>query len=1693
MSGGTSASEGFLYQAIVSLELALDEFERSREIRVRPEGTDDLEIEYQSAGVLKRQHIQIKKPRQNAAGERKVEAWRLPNVCDELLLQSFERLVNNCDTQIWILGDELDEDSRDLLCGRLHGAAYATAVYRLARARARVLGRMTKVQRRWSPTKTPPGIDPSTHLLAEVQAAASTLNLDKQAAECLLAQIDLVGSNLPGVLARIKARTTYGEIDDLRQRVARRIASRFGISEPIARQTVLHNFRGFLDDVAHQRNLWVEYSDFELELRNILPHTIPFTSPPVVPRLHLERPRTIAEWMLGAAGATNVVASSGAGKSTFARELAATITRERPNEVVLYAELRDEHEIRDFVVGLGYKLRRRGHANVFTTATQLHIGEQGLIDSFADELLSVAEPVHVIIDFVNGRCQPRFHAALAELIRKLAGRGPRIYSFACEDPLEDLNQVERVRLGVRRFDAPGLHEGEFVELGRLHGHDNPTALRYLHRLLGGGRYAGVFPRDAVALFGLESTDAMLALVEADGNADIAEAADRRRFQRLARHIRECATQLLCFALPFSLEQASRAFSSLPVFATIRSLREIGLLLEHRLGAFEFHERVRAGLLNESRPDLVGRAHERLAEFAKQAGTPATVVYHLEQAGHSKQAMAYAREVVLGSSRSGLVDYARRHRLFGAHELLGCVSPTSEKWWTALQLLADVGVGDERSAKRLVEMIRETDGRQHYHWLLNAYETILRIAPATFDDLFRHALAMAEPSTSHRPYERALLIAARNVDFNPPEAFDEQFEANPDQRPYLLPFLMLRPTVGRMRAFVDFVVGGQTPSDSDFLTQEHARRLFVGALPGLDMRGLIANGDFNIRPFGPILWRHRSELLATAHAMLASESTDAATVRSALRLLIYYGDGGVQQYRTRFNEPTDQLLARLGPVLVGDHSVLPDERARFLNQAGSPTDRTIALMVCSVAHDPQLQAIVDGLEAQGIQTANFVAMLADFAPLQPAVDEGHAVDLTFGVLPFDLFVRVVAHEVEANSAKLGSLAPAIAVRFEEQPRIAPDSPAVALMLKLLEHEHPQLRMSACRGLQRHRIHRALATLSAHLRRKHSHELNLASTWLASYPTHLTEIEWPEGTDYWRATAADRLKIVDELPWLTSLATDISKPWQARRAAIAALARLTKSDAFEAVAAQILVQPMVLEMDDGHGSATEFFLDLFERGRLYGELPSVLRGFDGSRAKFAEFYGGLYQDFAQPTACFQLNDIGRAAAGVLWDVVNAGPEDLAGRLDLLINGLGTTMVQAAAIQGLRRHTCLQALEQTATETPYPWLVVRACVERRDCQPRPPCGWLERMGTRSFEFDPQAVSLVRNVLRRLDNVEIGAQSGRALARTTVGSASATYFPPRSYRVREVVETLLRGEGLPAAACVIQVQPDQDAADFSYLIALLHPSNDRVVQVEAAEPHESTPSFDGRRLCISGIRTRTLVDHRPWREWLRVALIVANVENVEIPWLGAVECESKYGRMLTGCLLARADGRRAADVLEHSVQYLEREIREKDFAYQLAPIFDAHIVPLIERYLWRGSVQDLTGLIRLASKLDFPEIVPCLEVMLRRLTDFIAPHGQHASDASMDDPAFMSLSALLCSPRLQEVGAAAGLLGRLRRALQNRHELISVISAMQKIPHCYTDLEAERMTVLNFRHMNIDEFRHADNAAAILFDLGRPGASAG
>lgn len=288
--GGIVALRGFDYQATVILDCLITHFdEHGMAAAVRPEGIDDLDLKWTTDdGATLQRYVQIKKPREDRFSSPTGKAWTVAEIATELVPGALVHLKCNDHEQVWILGDEVEEDVSDLInagCSAPHYApvAYWRVVHSLARAEAvKDVPARTEARTRlmrWSPPTDCPS-DPEAALaliVEEFTSLAIRLGLDASIADNYAETARRTHLDLPVVLDRVCIETLFGSEDEVARRVRRRLEIHYGLDQEIVEATLFRNLRGFINDIAKQPGRHFDRDEFELELRSVWPMMMPVT------------------------------------------------------------------------------------------------------------------------------------------------------------------------------------------------------------------------------------------------------------------------------------------------------------------------------------------------------------------------------------------------------------------------------------------------------------------------------------------------------------------------------------------------------------------------------------------------------------------------------------------------------------------------------------------------------------------------------------------------------------------------------------------------------------------------------------------------------------------------------------------------------------------------------------------------------------------------------------------------------------------------------------------------------------------------------------------------------------------------------------------------------------------------------------------------------------------------------------------------------------------------------------------------------------------------------------------------------------------------------------------------------------------------------------------------------------------------
>jgi hypothetical protein len=645
MSGGVSALEGFDYQAIVILELALAHFEQHPDGSVRPEGRDDAELRRADApDVL---HVQVKKPARTADGARKPTTWSVARAAVELLPNTLRRLTDQPDTrQIWVLGDKVEPKLRELVAAGIGApdrrtTEYLRTVHFMALERADIRGELRQELSRWEPSGD---VDA---MVRGVEAQCQVMSDDPRLAPAYRAAYLDLDARLPSALERIEIEDNHGEEDDVRDRVVDRLVRQLRIEREVARDTLARNLRGFINDVAKQRRSF-DRAELELELREIWPHMVAVKDPPLLPAHHIPRPAVVAAVRAAMTGpATELVAISGAGKTTLAAELIAAL--EAKGRTALYAPSRAGTGFRDLLAGVGYVLRRYGANELFAMATRAE-ADENVIRRAAGALIAAGLELTIVIDAVDGDVTDAFARDLARLVRGLADSRVRVVAFGKAPMLREIAGDERLSLGVTSAPLYGFFIEEFRALAMRFGAADGDALVEVFTRVAAGRTHGMTAQTAGVLARLPIKKMRQIATLPPEQAIIA--AEQARFDAVPERLRCAAERIVCMILPFRPSEAAELFPEYPMAAAIANLETLGLLQRYEPERVEMHEAVRRPLEHFVPPALRVETHRVLANHFASRGQIAAQLLHLARAGDDARAMSLARAAFLEGRNAG---------------------------------------------------------------------------------------------------------------------------------------------------------------------------------------------------------------------------------------------------------------------------------------------------------------------------------------------------------------------------------------------------------------------------------------------------------------------------------------------------------------------------------------------------------------------------------------------------------------------------------------------------------------------------------------------------------------------------------------------------------------------------------------------------------------------------------------------------------------------------------------------------------------------------------------------------------------------------------------------------------------------------------------------------------------------------------
>lgn len=1688
------AKAGFDYQDTVTLLVLIEHFrEHGASARVRPEGDDDLVCTWGEIQAHQRNYVQIKKPKSDALGNRKPAPWSLSEAADILVLPAIDRLTASGSSanaqQTYILGDVIDEEVRELLtpgAAAQRGATYLALLHLLAKDRAKPIdealhSRAAKTAlTQWRPPPALTGQEHSVLRAAWDQSFRQFLanrGIDAPRLADYFHELEALDQLLPDVLARIKFRDDYGTEQEVAERACQAVQDFCGISASVVKDTLFRNLRGFISDIAKIPDRWIDRQELELELRRAWPEMVLVRDPPPLGPVYIERQYVIQELNESLQGtALEVVGSSGSGKTLLASEWLRFFERQSSNNWTMYAQARPSHRLRDILAGLAFRLRRYGIREPFEIITRPQQSEEALIEALADAFSALPQQVVMLVDFIEGRGNDSLYHDLAGLLRKLSSRQLHFAFFAQEQVLAHLSPIEREMQGVVCFEPPGLQVEEFIELVHRAQPDqeiNRTFYYGLFERASAHRTSGLLPSVAATLARASGT--MLIAIQQRPISELLGVAERQCFDRI--HRKAAAEKLLCFILPFRPRDAQQLFPEYQILAAAEEMRSLGLLRPHDAEHVEMHETVRNRLEQGLAPNFLKETHQLLARYYQELGQIVVAIAHFEKAGASDAARALARETYLrGEHQWELQDFIWHHRVLTGAEIAEKLEKGAD--WMYRELLRERAYPEV--ANILLQAIYAQPERldKEYQWVWDVSEAILLSNPKYLYELTVFALSRPPDAKGQQPCVEWIAHAAGRARSAVDSRVLQLFQQSDNEiRQRLVQLLLHEIRRDVLKIAFDFLLSRQIklagPRNGQLnlrliLPDEKSIIEFLAALPRAKQNEQIADRSVQFGVFSDFIWDERERLRPVCRKLLAfpAEQEEVVLV-AAMRVLLFLGDPEARNLGERFllNHKESGFLQTLAMVAIAFHPQ-PGDRGRLGQLLLEPNlgveDRiTVAMTLLLRGESPE--EILAKLEAADPQHARghrfLVLMTALLTPFPEAIPllEAELSEIT---------VEEKTHIFAPIYLKISEL---------------PGQSITDALMRALTSPLGGVRIFALMGLARRRVHCAAEPIAVLLDKEQDRAIASVGLLaeLASGPMNIARLQplWERfpNIEYWRCVMIGRLRAIEEAPVLVNAATDPTKPWEVRRAAILAAGRLP----YDAALAH-LVEPVMRE----RSSFTKDNASLLAHSLLVGLLGKpcrdVLETMPRGQESFVYIWGHIFDTWTAQQM-LRWGDEATGAEAIAWlyrRLKERGAPDRASAIKEVLNELHIPILQSAVLRALNLATRPDVIEHIALDDQDDWLTIRALVVHR----RMPSAD-QNLPSRVRERREQAG---RPISLRLSRIMNDLPSARRAGPTTTSgsnrdSSDSLDAPPVHTLDYSAVLRALDTGHLPTECCLILSLLDE--AEFKDLVQRLDPKNDERQEYRPVQPR---PALHSEGLAVHGVKLIRIDQHAAVRKRLRPLLAAINRFGIVISWhralLAPTHLNSEYVKAyLQQIRLQNNQAVFQAD-LEQNGDLLLNACKQPEVHRLILPLINEQWVPALIRFSSIGSTELLQFVCMAASHITSPAIDPVLAAAFKRWLSWF-DRQEKLPQHSENWPLWRAFTLLSRHPRFRQISGYEQQLAALCSLNLAAHLKQELISSMSHQPGSYIFIEQQLMKAASFEIYAYDEVDKLDDAADKLF----------
>ncbi|WP_437979411.1 SIR2 family protein [Sorangium sp. So ce295] len=1418
-----------------------------------------------------------------------------------------------------------------------------------------------------------------------------------------------------------------------------------------------------------------------LDLKRFWPNAIAVTTPPPLESHHVRRSDIIARIVqMNRSKAIEIVGISGSGKTSLATETVEHLQLSDPDRAVYYVEVRNEDRLRNVLVGVTFELHRTGFGAAFGLAIRSDVAEEQVIRDVARALGACERSILLVVDLVEGTCNPGFARHLAAFVRSIASPRTCIAIFGQEQALRDLTPLERKEIGVEHLDVRGFHFQEFVRLvSHFHTSTDRTALHDIYHRITAGRSGYLSASLAHALARAESLEKM-AEISASPADTMLSRAEQERFGRVSPAALPAAERLVCFLLPFRQDDAQAIFPDENIALAVRELRTLGLLRQRDAERFEMLETVRAGLELLLGTGTRRRAHEAIATWCRERGLLTAEILHLGKAGKQDDAHKRARDAFLtGEHWEALAEYVTEHHVISAPEVIGLL--VRDTLPNNAYLLPGIlrKLGNASAAEDLLRQVRQQQERfdKDYQWAWKMVEAILYCDGTKLYDLLQFAL---ESDLKHGDRHTRLgwiRTGARRAEVRIDSRIIELFGHQPPaKRLHMLPTLLFDRRREILKEAFQFLVSYEEPIDwrrlGEFVTPEIPLLMeeptdvveFLASLPEVEPSAMIVARSALLGPFSGFVWSQRRILREQCIKLLQASAEEESILESAIRVLLFLA------------EPS--LLALCEPLLV---------RKSRLGTFAKLIPAFVPTLIDKQTYEKKLldpnrdinERIGDitVLAAAGADVGKLLSRLRESDPDSKRVEFFEFLALMeCAVNPFEEAIPLLEEQLSRADSEKAQLFVPLVMKLGTLPL----SSSLNMLLRVISHPEPRIRLCGAITLCTRRSRRALPRLLECCAEEMDDGVaqSMAVAAIASGPRSSSGFEtlWttlPNGS-LWRCILATRLRDASASEHLIACATDPTNHWQLRRAAILAAGRLPYEAALERIAPVVLQERSPFHIDQDYRLLAHSVISVL----TLEEAPGMFKRFVAGKERFVKLFGDIFED------CWRESDsrndgvpTGKDAASWLftrllhhgWPHNNNAP-------DLVIWELNIPILHAAVLRALRLCGKTELIEEQISIAYHPWLLMKCIKERTAVEILEPAvvDRLEALAAASpWNGSPFVANIFRSIRFRLPVRKAWAEETLPMAQQSPNVVGTSVQYPDV--VRALTDENFHFDPKPPL-----VLTDLATDEQKHLALLLDTSMDYTYVPQL--PSEPKLQFLRGGYTIGSGHPSQIDNRSRLRAALRPAVAAANRFQSAIPWHRELLHDAGYVQSFIDCLAAQNDIDRFYDELNEHADLLIPVLSDISRLNPVLKFMDARMVPFLERYSGSGTDAFFEVLCAMARRIEGPEIDPVLAALLYRWVqrfDHRAKKVQHRDNA----PLWRGLDHLSLHPRFVLIPGYESQLSIVMNTPNDWWRKNQIVRILEKSPRAYAEIECLLMKTASFEHHFEDEVDRLDDAADRLF----------